>query len=83
MMGWAPMGGFGWLGMGFMGLWMLLSFGLVVGAVWLATAGLASRDRRRADDDTDAILRRRLAAGEIDTEQYAQARAALGLPKGT
>jgi uncharacterized membrane protein len=73
------MGGFGWLGMGFMGLWMLLPVGLVVGAVWLATTGLAGRDRRRADDDADAILRRRLAAGEIDAEQYAQARAALGL----
>lgn len=82
MMGLVMMGGFGWLGMGFMGLWMLLSFGLVVGVVWLATSGLASRDRRRADDDADAILRRRLAAGEIDPEQYRQARAALGLTQG-
>ena len=73
------MAGFGWLGMGFMGLWMLLPLGLVVGALWLAATGLAGRDRRRADDDADAILRRRLAAGEIDAEQYAQARAALGL----
>lgn len=76
------MGDSGWLGMGLMGLWMLLPLGLATGAVWLATTGLAGRDRRRADDDADAILRRRLAAGEIDTEQYAQARAALGLPKG-
>jgi uncharacterized membrane protein len=77
------MAGFGWLGMGFMGLWMLVPAGLVVGAVWLATTGLAGRDRRRADGDADAILRRRLAAGEIDAEQYAEARTALGLTEET
>jgi uncharacterized membrane protein len=79
MMRLGMMSGLGWMGMGFMGHGCLLPVGLVVGAVWLATTGLAGRDRRRADDDADAILRRRLAAGEIDAEQYAQARAALGL----
>ena len=79
MMGLDMMGGFGWLGMGFMALWVFVPVGLIVGAVWLATTGLAGRDRRRAGDAAGAILRRRLAAGEIDDEQYAQARAALGL----
>jgi uncharacterized membrane protein len=70
------------LGMGFMGLWMLLPLALIVGAMWLAARGYAGRDRLRADDEVAAILRRRLAAGEIDAEQYAQARAALGLTEG-
>jgi uncharacterized membrane protein len=73
------MAGFGWLGMGFMGLWMLIPLGLLLGAVWLGTTGLVGHNRRHVDNDADAMLRRRLAAGEIDAEQYRQARAALGL----
>ena len=76
----------GWLGMGFMGLWMLLPLGLVVGAMWLGGRALGSgrsgRSRPR-HDEPDAILRRRFASGEIDMLQYRQAREALGLRDAT
>jgi uncharacterized membrane protein len=65
-----------------MGLMMLLPVALVILVIWLATTGIAGRDGRWAGDNVDAILRARLAAGEIDAEQYAQARAALGLTEG-
>jgi uncharacterized membrane protein len=66
--------------MGFMMLWMLLPVALVVGAVWRMGAGVAGRERQGRGDEASALLRQRLAAGEIDVEQYEQARAALGLP---
>jgi uncharacterized membrane protein len=65
--------------MGLMGLWMLLPVALVVGALWLAARGYPAGHAPPPQDELDAILRRRLAAGQIDSEQYAQARAALGL----
>jgi uncharacterized membrane protein len=67
---------------GEMGLMMLLPVVLVILVIWLATTGSAGRDGRWAGDKADAVLRARLAAGEIDAEQYAQARAALGLTEG-
>lgn len=79
MMGMDMMDGFGWLGMGLMWLWALLPVALVIGVGW---RGAGSRDRRQPDDDAAAILGQRLAAGEIDIEQYENARAALGLPGG-
>jgi uncharacterized membrane protein len=74
------MGGLDWAGMGLMSLWMLVPLGLFVAVVWLVATAASGRDRPRSDDDANAILRRRLAAGEISIDQYEQARAALGYP---
>jgi uncharacterized membrane protein len=74
------MGGLDWAGMGLMSLWMLVPLGLFLAVVWLVARAASGRDRPRSDDDANAILRRRLAAGEISVEQYEQARAALGFP---
>ncbi len=74
--------GFGWLGMGFMWLWMHLPLALVVGSVWLVAAAIGGRDSRPRGNDAAEVLRRRLAAGEIDLEQYEKTRAALGLADG-
>jgi uncharacterized membrane protein len=82
MMGMDMMGGFGWLGMGLMWLWALLPVALVIGVGWLVARGAGSRDGRPRGDDAAAILGQRLAAGEIDIEQYEKARAALGLSSG-
>jgi putative membrane protein len=82
MMATTMMAGFGWLGMGLMWLWMLVPLALVIGVVWLLARTVGGPQGRRGGDDSAAILRRRLAAGEIDTEQYEQARAALGLAAG-
>jgi uncharacterized membrane protein len=73
------MGGFGWLGMGFMWLWMLLPLAFIIGVGWLFAKAVEGHGGQRASDEAAAILRRRFVAGEIDAEQYAQARAALGL----
>jgi uncharacterized membrane protein len=69
-------------GIGLMGLWMLLPVALVVGALWLAARGYPVRRASPPPEEPDAILRRRLAAGQIDSEQYTQARTALGLNEG-
>ena len=82
MMATTMMAGFGWLGMGFMWLWMLVPVALVIGVVWLIAKTVDGRQGPRGGDDAAAILRRRLAAGEIDVEQYENARAALGLSAG-
>lgn len=78
-MGMDMMGGFGWLGMGLMWLWGLLPLALVGGVAWLA-ARAGRRDRPRPEHEAGTVLRQRLAAGEIDVEQYEKARIALGLP---
>ena len=83
MMDMDTMGGFGWLGMGLMWLWALLPVALVIGVGWLVARGAGSRDGRQRGDGAAAILGQRLAAGEIDIEQYENARAALGMPGGT
>ena len=82
MMATTMMAGFGWLGMGFMWLWMLVPVALVIGAVWLFARTVDGHHSPRGGDEAVAILRRRLAAGEIDVEQYEQAKAALGLSAG-
>jgi uncharacterized membrane protein len=71
--------GLGWAAMGFHWLWMLVPVAGVVGAAWLLAMAVAGGVRRRTGDEAEALLRRRLATGEIDTGQYEQARAALGL----
>lgn len=66
-------------GMGLMGLWMLLPVALMLGAIWLAARGYHDHRVSPPEAELDAILRRRLASGQIDMAQYAQARTALGL----
>jgi uncharacterized membrane protein len=78
----AMMSGFGWFGMGLMWLWMLVPLALVIGVVWLFAKAAAGHEAARGGGEA-ATLRRRLAAGEIDVEQYEQARVALGLSEGT
>lgn len=76
MMGFDMGAGLGWLGMG-MGLWMFLPALLVVLGLALAARGAADRGRGPAADDAERILRGRLAAGEIDLEEYRRMRALL------
>lgn len=76
------MGGFGWLGMGLMWLWALVPVGLVVGVGWLLARAAGGRDGQGRGNDPAVTLRRRLAAGEIDVEEYEKARSALGLSDG-
>ena len=68
--------GFG-LGGALLGAAMMLLFwgGLIVLVVW-AVRQFAGGNRP-TDEQPTAILRRRLAAGEITQDQYAQARRAL------
>ena len=68
------------IGMGLMWLWLLVPLALVVGMGWLIARGSGAIQGQRRGEEADAILRRRLAAGEIDVEEYERARAALGLP---
>lgn len=76
MMGFDMGAGLGWLGMG-MGLWMLLPVFLVVLGLAFAARGNADRGRRPEADEAERILRGRLAAGEIDPEEYRRTRAVL------
>jgi uncharacterized membrane protein len=82
MMGTTMMAGFGSLGMGLMWLWMLVPVALVIGVLWLVARTVDGPRVREGGDDAATILRRRLAAGEIDVVQYEKARAALGLSSG-
>ncbi len=85
MMWWGP--GFGWGGMIFGGLMMLLFWGGLIVLAILAfralsrSGGWQSRDANRAAggsaDSALAILKERYARGEIDKEQYERMRADL------
>ncbi len=79
MMGWYGNGGWG-AGMVFLGLFCLV---LVAAAVW-AFARWATRTqdpqdgtRGSSQESARAILDRRFASGELDSEQYGQARRLL------
>jgi putative membrane protein len=60
-------------------IWMLISWlvgiGLLIGLVWWIVSAFAGRIPRR--DSPESILRRRYAAGEINTEEFEQRLAAL------
>lgn len=72
------MTGFEW-GMGLGGwLWMILAVVLLVLVVWAVVAAIPGRDRSAADD-AGRILRARFARGEINQEEYEQARRLLGI----
>lgn len=79
MMGWYGNGGWG-AGMILMGLFCMV---LVAAAVWAfarwatRTQGPQDGARGSAQESARAILDRRFASGELDTEQYGQARRLL------
>jgi putative membrane protein len=60
-------------------IWMLISWlvgiGLLIGLVWFLVSALAGRTP--PGDSPESILRRRYAAGEINTEEFEQRLAAL------
>lgn len=63
--------------------WMMLTMfvfwgGLIALSFWLVSRLTRSEDRPMAVESPRQILDRRLASGEIDTEEYAEARRALG-----
>lgn len=63
--------------------WMMLMMfvfwgGLIALSFWLVSRLTRSEDRPAAPESPRQILDRRLASGEIDTEEYAEARRALG-----
>ena len=64
-------------------IWMAFWYGvglvLVVGMLWLLF--VAFRGSSRAKETAEEILRRRLAAGEIDTEEYERRLAVLSKTK--
>jgi putative membrane protein len=78
------MGGWGW-GMGLMGgLGMLLFWGLIIGlVVWLVVtltrSGQSGASRGAQPDTALETLRRRLAAGEITSQEYDELRLKLGV----
>jgi len=64
----AGWGTWGWGGMmGLMGIWMLVP---LVFFVWLITAITNQNQGPRIEQDALAIAERRLAAGEIDQEEF-------------
>jgi putative membrane protein len=73
MMGPGMMGGFGWLGM----LTMLLFWiGVIALVVW-AFSNLVPARQAPVEPDAVEILKRRFARGEINREEFVQARDAL------
>ena len=84
MHGWL---GFGWAGMIFGGLMMLLFWGVVIALAVLAFRALMRSNRgqspnvpygtARGEDSALAILKERYARGEIDKEQYDRMRTDL------
>jgi putative membrane protein len=77
MMGWNG-NDFGWMGMG---VGMLLWLVVMIVVIWLVVRGLSAVDSRNkasgSSDSAEDVLRRRFAAGEIDTEEYQRRLAAL------
>jgi putative membrane protein len=53
----------------------LVGIGLLIGFVWLLVSAFAGR--MQPPDSPELILRRRYAAGEIDTEEFERRLAAL------
>ncbi len=73
MNGW-NMTGWGW---GWMSVWTLVGIVVIALVVWSVTREAGSRPPRAEEDPALALLRRRLAAGEIDEEEFTRRQAAL------
>jgi putative membrane protein len=72
------MSGFGWdMGLGGW-LWMVVAIVLVVVIVWALVSAVSTRDRP-AVEDAAQILKARFARGEINEQEYDQARRLLGI----
>ena len=60
-----------WFGWGYM-IWMMIAWlvgiGLLVALIWAILQ--AATGRSQETESAEAILRRRYAAGEIDTDEY-------------
>lgn len=76
MMGWYGNGGWG-AGMAFMGLFWVVLITLAVWAVLRFTRRPDEQEGRGRSESARQILDRRFAAGQIDAEQYAEARRVL------
>jgi putative membrane protein len=63
---------------GMHGLWWLVLIGALVYAAW----GRPSARRRGSRETPHEVLRRRLASGEIEAQEYEQRRALLDLDAG-
>jgi putative membrane protein len=61
---------FGWGGMVWMTVAWLVGIGLMVALFWALLQ--AASGRSREIESPEAILRRRYAAGEIDTEEFSR-----------
>ena len=66
-------------------LWLILAIALIALISWVVATAVMRRGgssmgaRGGALDEADAILRARLARGEINADQYAETRRVLGL----
>ena len=65
MWGWD--GGGGWL---MMGIGMLIWVAVIALIVWLVIRAVGQRPSGGGAESAEELLRRRFAAGEIDTEEY-------------
>ena len=66
---------------GMHGLWWLFWI-VLIAAVFYATWGRASGGRRGSRETPHEVLRRRLASGEIDAQEYEQRKALLDRDAG-
>ncbi|MHB8298834.1 MAG: SHOCT domain-containing protein [Dermatophilaceae bacterium] len=73
------MGSFGWLGMGV--FWLIL-LALIVWLVMRLLPGSGGGTTRPTGESTLEILDRRLASGQVDTEEWQAQRAALLAAQG-
>jgi putative membrane protein len=73
MGGYSMMGGMGWMGMFFMGLFWVAVIALIA---W-GLISLFRIQRSVSEADAQEILKRRYARGEISREEFEQARVAL------
>ena len=78
--GWGGSGGYGWPWPGLLWLIAFALFwgGLIALLVWAIRLSAASRrDNRDTRENSDEILKRRLASGEISEEEYERIRRIL------
>jgi len=69
MNGWGNMSGWGWGGMAFGGIMMLLWFALIVTLIVFLVRWISGSSRRKSNRDALDILKQRYARGEIDAAE--------------